>query len=432
MSPAVDAPLLHLLDEPALRAVPGGVGPYPGDVVSWDGRPATRVAADAEEVASLWNASGEHVADVREILRTVDGHAVVVPQCARTLSALAESRAAVDDPLRPGEVVTLAVSVLRGTIAEQTSHDDGESCHGEWWLDDEGTPLFVHSDGGAAPHASAIRAIRAVQATATDDGRTGRTLDGMCDALADPPRLAARAAECERDLFSLAPPEAIGMRVLTAHQRTEREAEAASASRERTAWERLADASDAGIAEMASQALTGAWRALRSRSGRRSASSRRGVLLAAVACAALVFAVGLLWPTGDAQTDVASSPSAESPTPPLPAADGAETAPEQDAISATAELLDRLSACGADAACQHPLFDADAAAIRDGGAFVTEGATRADPAARELTLLDDVGGLVLLRADDATGARPSQVVAVLRQNEKWVLRDIHDVAQHPG
>lgn len=430
MSPAIDAPLLHLLDEPALREVPDGVGPYPGEVVSWGARPATRVSTDEKAVAPLWDAGGEHVAEAREILRTVDGHAVVVPLCTQSVCALAAGRADRDHVLSPGEVVTLAVSVLRGTLAEHTAHGGG-LCRGEWWLDDDGTPLFVHVETGEDSHAAAITAMEAVRDACAGDDQIGRVLGDAIRALADAPRLPTRIRELESDLFALAPPEAIGTLLLARRTRAEGAAPERPPAADRPAWERWAVAADAGVAEMASQALTDVRRALRARRERARTPSRRGALLAAMACAALVIAAGLLWPTDDARPE----PTSVSGSPEPSTVDVGEipgNTSTEDPIVAVRQALDDLRGCGDDATCQRGLFDEDAALIRDGATVATDGAAFADDASRRLTLLDDIGGLVLMRADDATGSRRSQVVALLRQDEKWVLRDIHDVAQHPG
>ncbi|MDF2555718.1 MAG: hypothetical protein K0R60_1613, partial [Microbacterium sp.] len=119
------------------------------------------------------------------------------------------------------------------------------------------------------------------------------------------------------------------------------------------------------------------------------------------------------------------------PTPEVGAGD-APVAPDDDVIASAGALLDELRGCDADVDCWRALMDEDSALLVDAEDPRWQGAAFATTETRRLTLLDDVGGLVLLRAEDVTGDRAAQVVAVVRGEEKWVLRDIHDVAQHPG
>ncbi|MBZ4486319.1 hypothetical protein LQ938_07975 [Microbacterium sp. cx-55] len=450
MTASVHTTLLPLLDEPVLRAVPAGAGPYPGEVIAWGPRPATRVRAEDAASDALWNAAGEHVAAVWEVLRTTDGHAVVLPQCTRSVVDLAGDRLRAGHPLSPGEVVTLAVSVVRGTVAEFAEHGSAE-CHGEWWVDADGEPLFVHRPDAPTADEAAIQAVRAITDACDPDASVVPALDRVGRALLDVERLPQVAAAREADLFAQASPEAIGTQVLARRARPASESTGpAAAPADRPAWQRLASAADAGVAEMVSQAVTSVWRAVRSRPPG-AKRSRRGAVLAGLACAALVLAAGLLWPTGesdresatstsapsmyaDTAADAGTSPAPDEPAAPAPEAPAAPASPQKsdDAVIAVGALLDAARDCGGDVGCLRPLLDEDGALAGDGSAGYAEGAAFADDASRQLSLLDDVGGLVLVRADDATGVRPSQVVAAVRGEEKWVLRDIHDVAQHPG
>jgi hypothetical protein len=169
------------------------------------------------------------------------------------------------------------------------------------------------------------------------------------------------------------------------------------------------------------------------------------MLLVACACGALVLAAGLLWPGGDdapggadnvavpstSATTASEEAEQSAPTPEVGAGD-APVAPDDDVIASAGALLDELRGCDADVDCWRALMDEDSALLVDAEDPRWQGAAFATTETRRLTLLDDVGGLVLLRAEDVTGDRAAQVVAVVRGEEKWVLRDIHDVAQHPG
>jgi hypothetical protein len=119
-------------------------------------------------------------------------------------------------------------------------------------------------------------------------------------------------------------------------------------------------------------------------------------------------------------------------TPSADATDGAASAAEDDPVPAVAAVLDAARDCAGESACVRPFLDEDSALWQEGSDLHEDGAAFGDAASRRLTLLDDVGGLVLVRADDTSGARPSQIVAAVRGEKKWLLRDIHDVAQQPG
>jgi hypothetical protein len=450
MSVSSTAPLLSLLDEPVLRSVPEGMGPYPGDIIAWPDRPATKVAAKTASSGDLWRAEGEHVATILDVLRTRDGHEVVVPHCTRLVLDLADARAAGGQAMRPGEIVTLGVSVLRGTVAEAEAHGI-PLCRGDWWLDEDGAPQFVHDAAGATAEQAAVRVVHALAAVCEPDAATTALLDRAARAFADPDRLVTAAASVEADLFGLAEAEAIGTQILARRGRLAPDSSRAAAPADRPAWQRLADAADAGVAEMISQALTGVWSAVRHRRRAAPGRPRPGRVLVAAACGALVLAAGLLWPAGDEGDPTPRAPSGDvvtSSTPSAPSADRpsgeedvvrttsgddpAGAAGDADVVEAVGRLLDAARACGGKTECVRPLLDEDAALLKEENEARWEGAAFANGSSRQLTLLDDVGGLVLVRADDTTGVLPSQVVAAVRGEEEWVLRDIHDVAQHPG
>ncbi|WP_106813968.1 hypothetical protein [Microbacterium timonense] len=50
---------------------------------------------------------------------------------------------------------------------------------------------------------------------------------------------------------------------------------------------------------------------------------------------------------------------------------------------------------------------------------------------RTVTLLDDFGDLAVLRVEAASGQAAAQLVVIVRENDEWLLRDVHDVAQQP-
>jgi hypothetical protein len=160
--------------------------------------------------------------------------------------------------------------------------------------------------------------------------------------------------------------------------------------------------------------------------------------------AAVVVGVGLMWPSDDgeiARAGEAKAPLSSPSSSPLPAQATTSPAPSPDASPASGavespgvsadeeldavagDLLDRLEACGGDASCRGEIL-MDAASWRPSIEFAPAGR-------RQLRLLDDFGGVAVLRLDDADGELASQLIVIARQNGEWLLRDVHDVTQQP-
>jgi hypothetical protein len=140
-----------------------------------------------------------------------------------------------------------------------------------------------------------------------------------------------------------------------------------------------------------------------------------------------------MWPTasGVATPGAPTPTAAPDATPteaPADAADATEpTRPDAvpaDLAAVTRALLDQRLACGGDQGCL-------AGVIVDPATVTSEGVIGLPPADRSVTLLDDFGDLAVLRVDARDAARGSQLVVILRQDEKWLLRGVHDVAQQP-
>jgi hypothetical protein len=152
----------------------------------------------------------------------------------------------------------------------------------------------------------------------------------------------------------------------------------------------------------------------------------------------VLITAGLLWPTdagGPATADVKPSPTAplasESPAPTAsaPAATPAPTA-SRTAPSATPEALVDLTnrlllertACAANRACLRSV-------MLDPSAAFDEGPIDLEPAERTITLLDDFGGVAVLRVDATGSATSSQLVVVMLDDDRWLLRDVHSAKQ---
>ena len=201
----------------------------------------------------------------------------------------------------------------------------------------------------------------------------------------------------------------------------------------RPLWQSLVGRVDADLADTVSRATTAVWRRLRT-----PTRSRRAPLLVGAAVAATVLVGGALWPSagGVASADHPSSEATGSSTAPASAAGArAEAGPSaatpmpsepaaDDVTAVTAALLDARRTCAGDPGCLREV-------VADPAVPLGAGVIDAPSAQRSLTLLDDFGDIAVLRVDAVDGALPAQLVVVVRQDEKWLLRDVHDVAQQP-
>jgi hypothetical protein len=417
--------------------------PWPG-VLARESGGAMRLLVDADDLGPDWTgwdaASDGHILAPVDIARRRGGHDAVLPVCVERLEDFLRRREA-RLPLTAGEAVTLGVSLLRGcgqlAAAPQTT--------GEWWMDDGGRPVL----------ATEVVPRRAVEATA--DAMAGVTVDSPLRRTWD---TAVRAVSAERlsvpdlvaaedALFALAAPEPLSTRALgprpaaevsAAAAPTERAA-AAPAAGDRSLWQTLLHGMDADLADTVSQATTTVWRRLGG--GRRAASARTGARRApwivGGAVAAAVLAVGALWPAGGPATADGSLPipapsvseagvtDTGAPAPAVAPVDAgpAEVDASADLVAVTAALLDARTACAGDDRCLGAVAADSAKSPAPGGVI--------DRAAedRMITLLDDFGDVAVLRVDAADADAPAQLIVIERTDEKWLLRDVHDVAQQP-
>ncbi|MGB3376038.1 MAG: hypothetical protein WBA87_12985, partial [Microbacterium sp.] len=178
----------------------------PGDLVS-DGE-RQRVSADAGELdeALWWFSGAEHVAGVRDVVRTREGQVALLPWCADSLDMVLARRTAAERPLVTGEVVTLVGSLLRGVIEV-----GGREVRGRWWLDDEARPLFVPGEGMSCASAS-VEIIERLRQDCPDRSLE-RVLRRISDAAADHRIVLRSLDEWERELTELAAPRPIDVTV---------------------------------------------------------------------------------------------------------------------------------------------------------------------------------------------------------------------------
>ncbi|GAA5198069.1 hypothetical protein [Microbacterium jejuense] len=415
--------------------------PWPGVLVrEVDG--AMRHLVDVQDLGPSWTgwdaASGGHVLTPLDIARRRDGHDVVLPVCVERLDDFLRRRAN-RLPLTAGEAVTLGVSLLRGCAqlvsAPQTT--------GEWWLDDAGRPLLATD---ASPR-RAFEATAEAMAGLDVDGPLQRTWATALRALTAERVSVHELTAAEDALFALAVPEPLSTTSLAPRavvdigggQRADRTVMAEPPAR--SLWQNLLVGVDDDLADTVSRTTTAVWRRLRG-GGARGASTpgrRRAPWLVGGAVAAAVLAAGALWPGGGPAT--ADGAGGMDPTPTAttliadtgapegtPAAEeGADDAVAQpgDLAAVAAALLDARVACAGESGCLADVL-VDPATAPAGGGVIDRAA-----AERTVTLLDDFGDLAVLRVDAVDAREVPQLMVILRRDEKWLLRDVNDVAQQP-
>ncbi|MBN9191333.1 hypothetical protein [Microbacterium sp.] len=435
-----------------IRRVEPPDAPWPGFVAD-DGSGGLRLLVDRELLTGWpgWGAAVDgHVLGPTDIVRRQDGHDVVLPLCVRPLETFLEERARIAT-LSEGEIVTLAVSLLRG-VAE-LRHPAGSGAapdvRGTWWITDAGRPVFVAGVGDAAS-TSAIRLLNVSEHLSVT---LASALD-RCVACLRLPRCVPREfSDAEAALFSATGAEPLSMTILAPSRDRPASAGLASGRAARaggsggrtnaasSVW--WAEHLDAGLAELVSATL-GSLRARLRASRERGTRPRRRAIFLAGAVGSAVLLAGLLWPTGSegsasAGTDRASSrgASATESAPPPPPTGRASTQPSAaqasrepttsrgSIVDLTGALLDARLACAEDGSCL-------AALTENPGRSFSRGAASAPSTDRILTLLDDFGGAAVLRAENRSGGLPSQYIVVVRENDGWLLRDISDVGQQPS
>ncbi|WP_349427492.1 hypothetical protein [Microbacterium sp. LWS13-1.2] len=412
-------------------------GPWPGLLVHTAGGDAC-VMVDAEALGPEWigwdAAPDGHVLAPLDIRRRPDGHDVALPVCVERLEEFVGRRAA-RMPLSTGEAVTLGVSVLRGCAQIAGS----PQMTGDWWLDGAGRPVLATDSSPRPAREAAAAALERVSVEASAQ-RTWRTAVNAVTA----ERISVRELEAaEEALFAIATPEPLSTVSLSPRSaveggvRRQEPAHAGVALQDEPAppsmWQSLVAGVDNDFADTVSRATTAAWRRLRRSERVGKPASRRAPWLVGGAVAAAVLAGGALWPTAggvatENPTDVVTpTPSgterASDDTPTSPGDAPTDAGSPADLAQVAGALLDARLACGNASDC---LASVVVDAVSLPGGTVDLPATE-----RTLTLLDDFGDIAVLRVDAADGTRPSQMIVILRRDEKWLLRDVSDVAQQP-
>jgi len=426
---------------PLRRVAPPEV-PFAGEILASSDGTVYRVPA-ADVTRPVWAARPDgHLLAVEDVDRIAGTTVVFLPLLAARLCGGEQPF-----DLTPGQAVTLAVSVLRGA-AEAAESDWHE---GEWWSTIQGRPVLVPCGDRAWELSSRLVLDRISDAVLPRPIRV--RLD---EALSDRVTLPFTVPGLEDDLFAVAFPEPFAVSVSSSspsarNVRADDTAVDPAAPPDPAPLVRDAAAGlvDGEVVERLTDVLSSVRAAVRRlsdrlparRRGRRAeaedksrgmATGRRRVVMVALAAVAMTLAVGLLWPEsgesddGSAAAREVRDDSITRPTPrheaPAPVSGAPEDDEEPDPVESA---IDELARCWReeDARCRAAILERPDAALPEGVA------TSAGP--REAALLDDLGGVEVVRVDDPSGTLPAQVVVLVRRDDKRLVRDVYDVADQP-
>ena len=330
-------------------------------------------------------------------------------------------------PLTAGEAATVAIAVVRGCAAAPS-----RAAEGQWRLTAEGRPVLIADPEGDNVLSDTVAVLDDIAALVSADVRPGftRLRDGV---LTEPP---PTWTTLENRLLAVVQPQPLVLGPLTPVE----------SAPDRPSCKETSDATSRTPLERLRSAL---------------GQVRPRVLFAGTGAAVvLVVAVSLLLapapaPSSDAESlttrgagDTATSPASGVPLPtarptavptegPVTARsengarsseDGEDENPEaanlpetseDDVRSAAAALLRSFAAC-ADETCTSVLRESTESA----------GEPRPlDPATAQLEVVDDFGGLAVVRL--STDGRV-QYVTLVRPKDRWLVRSVRDVADQPS
>lgn len=453
-------------------------GPFAGVLVTRGDGVAVRV--DAASLAGWvgWRFAGrEHVAGPVDVVRRADGHDALLPWCTDRVLGFLVRRTAADSVLSSGECSTLVVSLLRGLDELGESADAVQT--GVWWLTDGGRPTFVIGEG-EDPRVGAAEIIARVRGECGDKAlaRVLTTIEeGLARARAQPRVPRRSLEEWEKELLAIAaprplrrevhPPESareVARALIPVDRRapstrmsrrdhrtpsapTRRRAVIASSRRLRSVVERVgARLSTRSVGKTARQEDS-----VRPTPSEGRRAGRRPLIIFAGAAAAVVLVGGLFWPSGgpaessDAvRTATPTAGSSGEGSVPFDegATDGAEDGSATPAVPAEADgpagaaaaLLRLIAECRAaeDPVCEE--------AVADGSAGVVDMIGIEAEVTPTLELVDEYGDVAVIRLvapgapseGEGETAVPDQMLVLVQQDEKWLVRDVYGVADQPG
>ncbi|MGP6176980.1 hypothetical protein ACTU6U_06725 [Microbacterium sp. A196] len=445
-----------------VRTVDGGEGPFSGALVVYEDSVA--VCIDTQELSEWggWAYSDtEHVCGILDVRRRRDGHDALLPWCTQRVETFLGRRRAANALLAPGELATLTASFLRGLRELGDAASDGI---GDWWLTGDGRPLFVHGDGGAARSRTGGLVERLT--AHTNDRATLRILDEMQSALRERRHHHDDDVRWEGELFAIAAPRALRTDIFAPEKASDVQSRRAlrpgtemrrplrrSLRESRTsqrAWRKLlttlrglAGSSHDGAMSLLHRRTEGKPRGAAATPRTGPPPTRKRALIVAGALAGLVLVVGLMWPEGQdpeaaqaSQSTPKSTPDAEVPPPAAEEQGGAETeepqeepspAVEEQALDAVPAMLQSI------AACAEARLESCPQALSAGVAVPAAGPVSHGPDGSTAELVDDYGDVAVVRLTpiDANAESSGQILVLERDRQKWLVRDIYDVAHQP-
>ncbi|MDT0157293.1 hypothetical protein Q9R19_06620 [Microbacterium sp. ARD32] len=478
------------------RRLDGAEHPYPGDLVA-DGE-RRRVLVDAAGVdTALWEfADGEHVAGVRDLVRSASGHGALLPWCVESVDVLISRRAAAGAPLTAGETVTLVGSLMRGVVEVADA-----GLMGCWWVDEQGRPLFVPGDGATCA-ASAAAIVERVREMCTDRALQ-RVLARIGAGMGDH-RMVRRSLDAwERELTELAAPRALQRDALHpgalqpgAPQRAVMDDAVAALAPERvravpfhraaldevpgmprrqhalrnrilTAAESLRERIRSRMtARAASPPPPGATRPPRSvrrpgaiRGSARSARSdaadsarqpRTRMLLVGAGVAGLVLLGGMLWPGGEEEPPAARAATADrgsfpepSASPPNPSGSPHDAGPSPSADpGAPGQNADGEGAAGGVEQAAGILLKTIARCTGESDRACSDAVAAGSAKVVLERLGSDAAGRSATLIEDygdiavlrlaSTDRSGEQMLVMVREKDGWLVRDVYDVADQPS
>jgi hypothetical protein len=319
-----------------------------------------------------------------------------------------------------GEAATLAVGVVRGCAAAPS-----RAAGGEWRLTAEGRPVLDDHPGGADIVTATVAVLDELVSLVDADVRPGfaRLRDGV---LTDPPPAWEISV---RRLLSVVEPQPLVLGPLTplVDEGLSRVAEEDARGSATTLLDRLRDAVrgvspralllGAGVAvalavgvAVVTQPVTpaDAGNRIDARVSTPSASMLPGVDEAVTPSARGGVAATEPAPTPEDADAALSSPRPSEPSVPL----------EDDVKVAALTVLRTLASC-TDEDCASALWESRPPETR----------APLDPTSAELEVIDDFGGVAVVRL---TGADHTQYVTLVRHNDRWLVRSLEEVADQPS
>lgn len=428
-----------------LRRVTTRESPYAGTLVR---SPAgVHLLIDPEQVPAceiFWSPQDDtHVLRALDVVHMGTSRAeaatgALVEACREPLETYLDTREGVRSPLTESECATVMISLVRGMteLRAAARKDIG----GVWWLSGAARPVFALMPDAEPARDSACRILdrlplgdsrgHALRDTITALLRTDDVRSGGVDA-------------CERAVFEWAEPgplrpssessSRMRLPLSPAPAETVRRAEPQPTTLDEPgAFDRLVRGGDAGwqetLADVAASAR-GAMRSLRRVPGAdRPVRRGRLVLAAAAVGGALALGFTIFAPGGGSSQE--SSPSSTGFDTAAPTELAATPASDTDAEESLPDLpraagvvLDAVTTCAGDAACVQTIAERP-------DVVATAGAATAPAALRSLHLVDDYGGVAVIRAE--ADGYPPQLVVIARHDDRWLLREVLDLSQQPS